>query len=125
MRTWKRGWTDSEGRVEVRPAREPIGLGRAMTLSVVVCTVVFLLGVGVPTWLLMGRLADGLGLGLFAAFWGGPGFGVMAGGAVYALSQERAAQAALVERRAPVVDEPAPKAVGVTASDAAGVLVAS
>jgi hypothetical protein len=96
-----------------------------MTLSVVVCSIVFVLGVGVPTWLMLGRPADGLGLGLFAAFWGGPGFGVMAGGAVYALSQERAARAALIERREPIVDQPAPKAVGVTVSAAAGALVSS
>jgi hypothetical protein len=40
--------------------------------------------------------------------WGCPEFGVMAGGAVYALSQERAAHALSVEQRAPVADHPSP-----------------
>lgn len=43
-------------------------------------SVIFLLGVAVPTAMVYGN-ATGWGLGAFCAFWGGPSFGVMAASA--------------------------------------------
>lgn len=36
-----------------------------------------------------GDAVDAVGGGLFCTFWGGPGFGVMAGGAAHAVSMDR------------------------------------
>jgi len=48
--------------------------------TIFVVTMVFLLGVGLPTAFVYGN-ATGWGLGAFCAFWGGPSFGVMAASA--------------------------------------------
>lgn len=88
----------------VSPPSIPISLGKAMIVSVAACTVAFLVGVTLAVWVPTGDLVAALGLGLFASFWGGIGFGLMAGGAVYTLGQERVARAALAEQRQLVVD---------------------
>ena len=49
--------------------------------SIIAMTLLFIVGVGVPTWIGYGSLDAALALGLFSAFWGGPGFGAMAAGA--------------------------------------------
>jgi hypothetical protein len=55
MRIWERGRADDEkGRVEVSPPRGPIELGKALTLSVAVCTVLITLAVGLPLGVTMG-----------------------------------------------------------------------
>lgn len=51
------------------------------TESILAMTLLFVVGVGVPTWIGYNSVSAGLALGLFSAFWGGPGFGVMAAGA--------------------------------------------
>jgi hypothetical protein len=71
---------------------------------VAACTVVFLVAVTFAVWVPTGDLVEALGLGLFASFWGGIGFGLLAGGAVHTLGQERAARAVLAEQRQLVVD---------------------
>ncbi len=48
--------------------------------SIFAMTLLFLVGVGVPVAMAYGN-AVGLATGAFCAFWGGVGFGVMAGGA--------------------------------------------
>lgn len=53
--------------------------------SIIVMTLLFVVGVGLPTWIGYGSLDAALALGLFSAFWGGPGFGAMAAGARIAL----------------------------------------
>lgn len=72
----------------------PMTMAKAMAMSVAVCTFVITVGIALAVWVTRGELLQGLGLGLFCALWGGPGFGLMGGGAVHALSQERAARLA-------------------------------
>ncbi len=40
-------------------------------------------------WAITGGVASALGVGLFCAFWGGPAFGVIAGGAAHSLASDR------------------------------------
>lgn len=70
--------------------REPadIDLRGVYISSIAAMTALFFFGVGVPCWYAF-DLGWGLGLGGMAAFWGGPGFGVMAAGAHLALHQDR------------------------------------
>ena len=95
----------------IRPA---IGLNRALAIGTAICTLLFLLGVSLGTWAATGELVDGLGVGFFAAAWGGPGFGLMAGGAAYTISQERVAraEARLARPAAPAEAAALPAAVG-------------
>lgn len=76
---------------EAMPASDQaeIPFGPILKTSVLVTTLVMLFAVGVPMWLLTGQIWDGIGLGVFTAFWGGPGFGVMAAGARWTALQER------------------------------------
>ncbi len=69
----------------VEPAFGPI-----LLTSVVIASLVFFLGVGLPMWWLTGEIWDGIGLGAFTAFWGGPGFGLMAAGAIWGARREHA-----------------------------------
>lgn len=55
-------------------------IGRTMAVSIA--------WTGAPMWLLTGQVWDGLGLGAFCAFWGGPGFGTMVGGAIWTSRNE-------------------------------------
>ena len=57
--------------------------------SVAAMTALFIVGIAVPTWVAMGDAGFAIGLALFSAFWGGPGFGVMAGGARVAMQEAR------------------------------------
>ena len=57
--------------------------------SVIAMTALFIVGIAVPTWIAMGDASFAIGLALFSAFWGGPGFGVMAGGAWIAMQEAR------------------------------------
>ncbi len=70
--------------------RPVIAFDRSLWVWVAVCSVVMLAGVGGGVWLVTGRLVDGLAVGGFTTFWGGPGFGIMFGSAFHALSTERA-----------------------------------
>lgn len=65
---------------------------RYVAVSVAVTFVLFLVGVGGGLWLYEGEFVFGFGVGLFTAFWGGPGFGVMAGMSLYNLKVERLAK---------------------------------
>jgi hypothetical protein len=48
--------------------------------TILVVSMLFLLGVGIPAAFVYGN-ATGVALGVFCALWGGPSFGVMAGSA--------------------------------------------
>ena len=58
--------------------------------SVAAMSALFFLGVGLPCWWAF-DLRWGVGLGAMCAFWGGPGFGVMAAAARLELRHEREA----------------------------------
>lgn len=51
-------------------------------------TLVFAL-TGALVWSVDGSVVNGIGIGLFCAFWGGLGFGVMGGGIAHAFALER------------------------------------
>lgn len=71
--------------------RDPVGLGRSIIITATcMSTVVFVL---CTAGLLWGGHSPGssVGIGLFAAFWGGGGFGAMIGGVTYAYRLEQAA----------------------------------
>lgn len=57
--------------------------------AVAVTFLLFLVGVGGGVWATSGEMVSGMAVGLFTAFWGGPGFGIMAGMALYNLRLER------------------------------------
>lgn len=82
--------TDREDVAAAAGRREP-DQTRYLIVSVVVATLIFLVGVGGGIWLAGADIPGSLGVGAFAAFWGGPGFGLMAGFALYNLSVERRA----------------------------------
>ena len=65
-----------------------LNLGRLFLTSMLTTALVLFLGVGVPMWALTGQIWDGVGLGAFTAFWGGPGFGLMAAGAMWTARSE-------------------------------------
>jgi len=69
------------------PAPE-IDRTRIYVSSVLWTTALFFFGVGVPCWI-AADLAWGAGLGAMCAFWGGPGFGVMAAGARISAREEK------------------------------------
>ena len=56
--------------------------------SIFAVTMLFLLGVAIPAAIVYGN-AVGWGLGAFCAFWGGPGFGVMAASARLAVWEDK------------------------------------
>ncbi len=66
-------------------------IGRTMLLSIGWTTIAMFVLTGAPIWLLTGEVWNGIGLGSFCAFWGGPGFGTMVGGALWAHRCERQA----------------------------------
>ena len=70
------------------PQVEP-KIGRTMVASIAWTTLVMLVATGAPMWWLTGDIWNGIGLGAFCAFWGGPGFGTMAGGVIWTMRQER------------------------------------
>jgi hypothetical protein len=64
-------------------------IGRLVVVCVLATTVVVMVVVAGGMWWTTGSLGEGLTLGAFTAVWGGPGFGVMVGGAVNALREDR------------------------------------
>lgn len=56
--------------------------------TISVTSLVMLLGVGIPMSLSMDSWVNGFAVGFFTALWGGPGFGLMAGMALYVLHTE-------------------------------------
>ncbi len=73
--------------------------------SVSAVTALFFFGVGLPCWYAF-DLAWGVGLGAMCAFWGGPGFGVMAAGARVSMYEERLEAASSGGPLAAVADAP-------------------
>ncbi|MPY93450.1 MAG: hypothetical protein GEV08_10405 [Acidimicrobiia bacterium] len=77
-----------------------------MGVGVAGATLVIIAAVVLGVWLSTGDLLESVGLGAFAAIWGGPGFGLMAGGAIYALQEDRLAaeaqQRLLVAKAGPI-----------------------
>ncbi len=57
------------------------------TGAILAVSALFLFGVAIPTAMVYGNAA-GWGLGAFCAFWGGPGFGVMAASAMVSMWHE-------------------------------------
>lgn len=74
--------------VAVWQVAEP-AFGPIVIRSVIVTSVVMFLLTGLPMWAITGQVWDGIGLGAFCAFWGGPGFGVMAAGVSWTHKCER------------------------------------
>jgi hypothetical protein len=71
------------------------GMGRVLYTAGVIGTVV-MLGIGIGISLVGGTsFIDALGIGAFAALWGGPGFGGMAGAIYYLSREERRSHGAL------------------------------
>jgi hypothetical protein len=65
------------------------GAGKVALVAGLVGTVV-MLGTGIGISMVGGTsFIDALGIGAFAALWGGPGFGGMAGGIYYVSREER------------------------------------
>lgn len=60
-------------------------------VSIAVCTLLFLVAIGGGLYLFYEEVPLAVAVGLFTAFWGGPGFGLMAGMALYNLAVERRA----------------------------------
>ncbi len=87
------------------PDRPIIAFDRSLWVWVAICSVVMFAVVGGGVWLVTGRLVDGLAVGGFTTFWGGPGFGVMFGSAYHALSSERAEKRSEVARAADVAQD--------------------
>ena len=57
--------------------------------AVIVTSLLFFFGLGGALLLFTGEVPLAFGVALFTAFWGGPGFGVMAGMALYDLRAHR------------------------------------
>lgn len=64
-------------------------MARALIWGIVIATIAMFVGTGALLLVLDGELINAVGIGLFCAFWGGLGFGVMAGGAANAIAEER------------------------------------
>ena len=62
---------------------EAPGLGRYVAIAVAVSTSVVLVGVTMALMVASRSFVDSLGIGAFAAVWGGGGFGAMIGGVLY------------------------------------------
>ena len=68
--------------------REPRQATYVIT-AVVVTSLLFFFGLGGALLLFTGEVPLAFGVALFTAFWGGPGFGLMAGMALYDLRVNR------------------------------------
>lgn len=75
--------------MEMVKAATDSGAGKVALVAGLVGTVV-MLGTGIGISMVGGTsFIDALGIGAFAALWGGPGFGGMAGGIYYVSREER------------------------------------
>ncbi|MEI2640388.1 MAG: hypothetical protein V9F03_15555 [Microthrixaceae bacterium] len=70
---------DQSGRPDMR---------KSIIRSIATTWCVMFFGVGIPLALFMGSWVGGLSVAFFTALFGGPGFGLMAGMALYNLHQE-------------------------------------
>lgn len=75
---------------------DPPGMGQTMIRGAVIGVVISFIGVTIGILALGADSGSAIGIGLFAAFWGGLGFGSMVGGVVYAFGAENDAEAARV-----------------------------
>ncbi len=81
----------------VSPPEIP-SLGRSIRNGVLASTVVmFVLAFAMMQ--VSGEVGSSAAVAAMAAFWGGPGFGVMAGAAIYSIKQDRAAAEADAARQ--------------------------
>lgn len=64
--------------------KAPASFAKIYGITMLVLGLIFTLGIWIPTWLLVGDFATGLGVGLMSALWGAPGFGIMIAGAIWA-----------------------------------------
>lgn len=78
---------------ETTTAAEP-NQGRYVAIAVALCTVIAFVVVAGALYLFYTDGPTAFGVGLFIAFWGGGGFGVVLGIAVYNLKIEALAKAA-------------------------------
>lgn len=79
--------TDVRAEASAGDAGAP-NLANYLIWSVAITTVLFIVGVGGGLYLYSREVPLSFGVGLFTAFWGGPGFGLMAGFALHALRSE-------------------------------------
>ena len=71
------------------PAGAEVAFGPILLWSVLATTLLAFVGTGGALWWLTGEVWDGIGLGAFCAFWGGPGFGLMVAGARWTVRMEK------------------------------------
>ena len=64
-------------------------LTHSIVLAVAMTGAVLFVGSFATVWAMTGKPIDGVGVGLFTAFWGGPGFGIMFGPGFHTLRLER------------------------------------
>lgn len=80
----------SERTVGAGTQSDPPGLGRTIVIASVVTVTIVLVAVTAGLLAAGASVASSLGIGVFAAFWGGGGFGAMIGGVTHAHRSERA-----------------------------------
>jgi len=81
---------DAANEAEAESAQALPAFGPLLGWSIAIASILMFLGTGIPMAARTGSAWDGIGLGAFCAFWGGPGFGTMAAGAIWTLRCERA-----------------------------------
>lgn len=59
-----------------------------VSASLLAATIIFMSS-ATATWAVTGSVVNGLAVGAYSALWGGPGFGVIAGGVGYFMSLDR------------------------------------
>jgi len=75
--------TAQAGHTIGRSTVEPLGLGHSLAVGAVVGMVLALVGVTLGLMATGLSWVDSIGVGIFAAFWGGIGFGTMIGGVIF------------------------------------------
>jgi hypothetical protein len=60
-------------------------LAQHLVVGVIVTTLVLLVGVTLPIWIAYGNFLAAAGVGVMAAMWGGPCFGLIAGAAIHTM----------------------------------------
>ena len=88
----------------VKPDR---GIGTAVIIGSIASAVFVFLLVGLGMWATTGSAGFGFALAAFCSAWVGPGFGVMVGGIMNAMAEERAAKvgSAVTPAAAPITGE--------------------